>query len=257
MTNVFAIARREFGAWFDSPLAYVIVGIYVILVGGFALWFDDIFASGVVSLRSVFFWSALFLVVLVPAVTMRLFAEEYRTGSIELLATLPIRDEELVLGKFLAAVGLVTVGILCTLGYPITVAVLGIPETSASDASLVVRLLNEGTLDLGTVLCGYLGLIALGAALAGVGIGISALTSSQIIAFLGALMVSLFPFALGNFLDRVPVEWVPLAQYLSLDYHFDNLARGVLDTRDLLFYASIAAIGLHVAVYALQRRRWS
>ena len=73
----------------------------------------------------------------------------------------------------------------------------------------------------------------------------------------GALMVSLFPFALGNFLDRVPVEWVPLAQYLSLDYHFDNLARGVLDTRDLLFYASIAAIGLHVAVYALQRRRWS
>lgn len=257
MRNVFAIARREFGAYFDSPLAYVIVPIYVLLVGGFALWFDDFFAAGVVSMRGIFFWAGLFLVVLVPAVTMRLFSEEYRTGSIELLATLPIREEELVLGKYLAAVGLVSVGVLCTAAYPITLAVLGVPDSAASDAPFVVRLVNEGTLDVGAVVCGYVGLVLVGAAIAGVGAGISALTSSQIVAFLGSLVVSLFPFVIGMFLDRVPVPLQPLAQYLSLEHHFDNLARGVLDTRDLIFYASFAAVGLHTAVYALERRRWA
>lgn len=255
MRNAFAIARRELGAYFDSPLAYVIVPIYVVLVGGFALWFDDIFAAGVVSMRGVFFWSALFLVLLVPAITMRLFAEEYRTGSIEMLSTLPIREEELVIGKFLAAVALVSVGILCTLTYPLTMAVLGVPESVASESPFLVRLLNESGLDFGEVACGYVGLLLLGAAIAGIGTGVSALTSSQIVAFLGALLVSLFPFMLGMFLDKVPADLVPLAQYLSLDYHFDNLARGVLDTRDLVFYGAVIALGLHVAVHALERRR--
>ncbi len=256
MGNVLAIARRELGAYFDSSLAYVIVPIYVVLVGGFALWFDDLFATGVVSMRGVFFWSALFLVVLVPAVTMRLFAEEYRTGSIELLATLPVREEELVLGKYLAAVGLISVGVLSTLAYPVTIAILGVPASDA-DVPFLVRLVNEGTLDLGAVACGYLGLLLLGAAIAGVGTGVSALTQSQIVAFLGALVVSLFPFVVGMFLDRVPLALQPLAQFMSLEHHFDNLARGVLDTRDLVFYASFAAIGLHTAVYALERRRWA
>lgn len=255
MRNAFAIARRELGAYFDSPLAYVIVPIYVVLVGGFALWFDDIFAAGVVSMRGVFFWSALFLVLLVPAITMRLFSEEYRTGSIEMLSTLPIREEELVIGKFLAAAALVSVGILCTLTYPLTMAVLGVPESVASESPFLVRLVNESGLDLGEVACGYVGLLLLGAAIAGIGTGVSALTSSQIVAFLGALLVSLFPFMLGMFLDKVPADLVPLAQYLSLDYHFDNLARGVLDTRDLVFYGAVIALGLHVAVHALERRR--
>lgn len=255
MRNAFAIARRELGAYFDSPLAYVIVPIYVVLVGGFALWFDDIFAAGVVSMRGVFFWSALFLVLLVPAITMRLFSEEYRTGSIEMLSTLPIREEELVIGKFLAAVALVSVGVLCTLTYPLTMAVLGVPESVASESPFLVRLLNESGLDLGEVACGYVGLLLLGAAIAGIGTGVSSLTSSQIVAFLGALIVSLFPFMLGMFLDKVPADLVPLAQYLSLDYHFDNLARGVLDTRDLVFYGAVIALGLHTAVYALERRR--
>ncbi len=256
MRNVLAIARRELGAYFDSALAYVIVPIYVVLVGGFALWFDDVFASGVVSLRSVFFWSALFLVLLVPAITMRLFAEEYRTGSIELLSTFPITEGELVLGKWLAAVALVGVGIACTWTYAATLAVLGVPEVG-SGANALVRLVNESGLDPGEVACGYLGLLLLGGAIAGIGTAASALTSSQIVAFLAALLTSLFPFALGSFLDRVPTALVPLAQYLALTTHFSNLARGVIDLRDVAYCASVAALGLHVAVYALQRRRLS
>ncbi len=255
MRNVFAIARRELGAYFDSPLAYVILPIYVVLVGGFALWFDDLFTAGVVSLRGAFFWSSLFLVLLVPAITMRLFAEEYRTGSIEILTTLPIRDEQLVAGKFLAATVLVWVGILCTLTYPITVAALGVPESVASSTPWLVRMVNEGGLDPGEVVGGFSGLFLLGAAIAAIGTGVSSLTQSQIVAFLGTLLLALFPFAVGFMLDRVPGPLVPVAQYLSLSFHFDNLARGVLDSRDLVYFVGLAGLGLHVAVHALERRR--
>ena len=255
MHNVPAITRRELAAYFDSPLAYFVVPIYVVLVGGFALGADDLFAAGIVSLRGVFFWSALFLVLLVPAITMRLFAEEYRTGSIEMLATLPIREEELVVGKFLAAFLLMCVGVLCTLSYPVTLAVLGLPDVAASDSPWIVRLFNESGLDVGEVVCGYGGLCLLGAALTAVGTGISALTSSQIVAFLGSLVVSLFPFVLGMFLSKVPTDLVPFAQYVALDYHFDNLTRGVVDSRGLVYFVAIIGLGLHVAIYALQRRR--
>lgn len=254
MKNILAIARRETGAYFDSPLAYFVIPVYVVLVGGFALWFDDLFAGGLVTLRGVFFWSALFLVVLVPAVTMRLFSEEYRTGSIEILSTLPIREEELVVGKFLAAVGLVSVAILCTLTYPITLAALGVPE-AASESPWVVRLVNESGIDPGEVACGYLGLVLLGAAIAGIGTAASALTNSQIMAFLGGLVAALFPFVLGMFLDRVPAPLVGFAQAVSLNYHFSNLSRGVLDFRDLVYCLGVVGLGLHIAIYALERRR--
>ncbi|HND00261.1 MAG TPA: ABC transporter permease subunit, partial [Myxococcota bacterium] len=127
MNNVLAIARRELGAYFDSPLAYFVVPAYVVLVGAFALWFDDLFATGTVGLRSVFFWSGIFQVLLIPAITMRLFAEERRTGSLEMLVTLPVREEELVLGKYLAAMVVVAVALASTFTYPITLLVLGTP----------------------------------------------------------------------------------------------------------------------------------
>ncbi len=258
MTNVLAIARRELGAYFDSPLAYFVVPVYVVLVGGFALWFDDLFAAGTVSLRGVFFWAAVFLVLLVPAITMRLFAEERRTGSLEILVTLPITEGELVLGKFLAALGLVAVAVGTTLPYAFTLAWLGTPSVAAGDAPpMLVRLFTDTGLDLGPALCGYLGLLLLGAALAAIGTAASSLTSNQIVAFLLALVVSMFPYATGFFLERVPQGLLPLVQYLSFETHFNNLARGVIDTRNLVFWGSVAAVSLHVAVFSLERRRLS
>lgn len=254
--TVLAIARRELGAYFDSPLAYFVVPVYVLLVGGFALWFDDIFASGLASLRSVFFWSAVFLVLLVPAITMRLFAEEKRTGSLELLVTLPIRDEELVAGKFIAAFTLVAASVASTLGYPLTIAWLGVPRVAADDAPpFLVRLFTETGLDLGPVFCGYLGLLLLGAALTAIGTAASSLTGNQVVAFLLALIVSIFPYVSGFFLQKVPGELVPLIQWLSFDWHFQNLARGVIDTRDVVFFLSIVGLMLHTSIYSLERRR--
>lgn len=256
--TVLAIARRELGAYFDSPLAYFVVPVYAVLVGGFALWFDDVLASGLASMRTVFFWSAVFLVLLVPAVTMRLFAEERRTGSLELLVTLPIRDEELVAGKFIAAFTLVAASVASTLGYVLMLAWLGVPRVAADDAPpFLVRLFTETGLDFGPVFCGYFGLLLLGATLTAIGTAASSLTGNQVVAFLLALLASLFPYVSGFFLQTVPAALVPLVQWLSFDWHFQNLARGVIDTRDLVFFGSVVGLMLHSAVYSLERRRLS
>lgn len=256
MTNILAIARRELGAYFDSPLAYFVVPVYVVLVGSFALWFDDLFAAGTVSLRGVFFWAAIFLVLLVPAITMRLFAEERRTGSLEILVTLPITEGELVAGKYLASMALVAVAVATTLPYALTLAWLGTPAIAAEDAPpLFIRAITETGLDFGPALCGYAGLLLLGSALAAIGTAASSLTSNQIVAFLLALVVSMFPYATGFFLERIPTDLLPIVQYLAFETHFNNLARGVVDTRDLVFWGSVAALSLHVAVFSLERRR--
>jgi ABC-2 type transport system permease protein len=255
MSNVTAILRRELGAYFDAPLAYFAVPVYAVLVGAFALWFDDLFATGLASLRGVFFWGALFLVLLVPAVTMRLLAEERRTGSLELLVTLPLRDEEIVLGKYLAAVVVVLVAVATLLPYAFVVAWLGAPTSADADAPRLLRMFTDTGLDWGPTLCGYAGLLLLGAALAAIGTAASSLTSNQIVAFLLALLLSVLPFVLGFFLESVPVGLLPLAQFVAFQPHVDNLARGVLDTRDLVFWGGLCGLALHTAVYSLERRR--
>ncbi|HND31172.1 MAG TPA: ABC transporter permease [Myxococcota bacterium] len=254
MNNVLAIARRELGAYFDSPLAYFVVPAYVVLVGAFALWFDDLFATGTVGLRSVFFWSGIFQVLLIPAITMRLFAEERRTGSLEMLVTLPVREEELVLGKYLAAMVVVAVALASTFTYPITLLVLGTPAR-ADGPPLLFRMFTESGLDFGPVMSGYFGLLLVGGALAAIGTAASSVTSSQIVAFLLAITVSIFPFVSGFFLDKMPIEWLGLVQWLSFDYHFGNFSRGVVDSGGLVFFGSVIGLALHIAVYSLERRR--
>ncbi len=238
MTNVLAIFRREFWSAFDAPLAYIAVTVFLVLVAGFSLFFQDLLASGVASLRPMFFWSAVFYLLLIPAITMRLFAEERRTGTLELLVTLPVSEGEVVLGKYLSAVALMAVALGLTATFPLSLATLG-------------------DLDAGAVVGGYLGLFLLGASLCAIGTAASAYTSSQVVAFLVALLLGTIPFATGFALDRVPAAALPVVQYLSFDYHFNNLARGVIDTRDVVFYGSVIALFLHLAVYGLERRRLS
>lgn len=236
MRNIAAIFRREFASYFDSPLAYIVVPAFLFLVGGFSLFFQDIFDAGIASMRTVFFWCAAFYLLLIPAVTMRLFAEEKRTGSLELLVTLPVRESELVLGKYLAALALMTVALGLTVTYPVTLA-------------------RYGDLDWGPVAGGYLGLFLLGASFTAIGTATSSLTKNQVVAFLMALILCLVPFATGFALSRVPGSLLPFVQYISFDYHFNNLARGVVDSRNLVFYGSVVALFLHLATFALERRR--
>ena len=236
MRAILAIYRRELSSYFDTSLAYIVIPVFLGLVGGFSLFFQDILATGYATMRPVFFWSAVFFLLLIPAVTMRLFAEEKRTGSIEMLVTLPVAEGEMVLGKYLASLTLMTLALGLTVSYPATLAGLG-------------------DLDWGPVIGGYLGMFLLGAAFTAIGTAASALTGNQIVSFLVALLVCLVPFASGYALTRVPAALLPIVQYISFEYHFNNLARGVIDTRDLIFYGSVVALFLHLAVWSLERRR--
>jgi ABC-2 type transport system permease protein len=236
MRAVLAIYRRELSSYFDTSLAYIVIPVFLALVGGFSLFFQDILATGLATMRSVFFWSAVFFLLLIPAVTMRLFAEEKRTGSIEMLVTLPVDEGAMVLGKYLASLTLMTLALALTVTYPATLASLG-------------------DLDWGPVIGGYVGMFLLGAAFTAIGTAASALTSNQIVSFLVALLVCLVPFASGYALTKVPAVILPVVQYISFEYHFNNLARGVIDTRDIIFYGSVVALFLHLAVWSLERRR--
>ena len=236
LTHVAAIFKRELSSYFDSPLAYIVIPVFLVLVGGFSLYFQDLLGGGLATMRPVFFWSSVFMLLLIPAVTMRLFSEEHRLGSIELLVTLPVSEPAIVLGKFLAAFALVAVAIAMTLTYPITLMVL-------SDV------------DLGPIVGGYIGLLGLGAAFTAIGTATSVGTRNQIVAFLLALGICTLPFASGFALGQVPAAILPLVQFLSFETHFNNLARGVIDSRDLIFYGSIVALFLHIAVFGLERRR--
>lgn len=238
MAHALAIARREISGYFGHPLAYIALLLFVALVAAFTLWFDGLLLGGTASMRSPFFWSAVSFLLLVPAITMRSIAEERRTGSLEMVGTLPITTGQLVVGKWLATVALVATALALTLGYPIALAILG-------------------ELDPGPVVGGYLGLLLLGAALCAVGVAASAATDSQVVAFLLALAVGGAPWALGWFLPLVPGEWVPVVQYLTVEYHFSNLARGVLDTRSVVFYLSSALLALQLAIRLLEHRRLS
>ncbi len=236
LTHVAAIFRRELSSYFDSPLAYIVIPVFLVLVGGFSLYFQDLLGGGLATMRPVFFWSSVFMLLLIPAITMRLFSEEHRLGSIELLVTLPVGEQAIVLGKFLAAFTLVAVAIAMTLTYPITLMFL-------SDV------------DLGPIVGGYIGLLGLGAAFTAIGTATSVGTRNQIVAFLLALGICTLPFASGFALSQVPAAILPIIQFLSFETHFNNLARGVVDSRDLIFYASIVALFLHIAVFGLERRR--
>ena len=150
MRTVLAIYKRELASYFNSALAYIIVPVFLLLVGLFSLYLNDLFDAGLATLRTVFFWEAMFFLLLIPAVTMRLFAEEKRTGSLELLVTLPITESQLVLGKYFAALTLILIAVTLTLSYPLTLATLG-------------------DLDWGPVLGGYLGLALMAAAYTAIG----------------------------------------------------------------------------------------
>ena len=171
----------------------------------------------------------------IPAITMRLIAEEVKTGTLEWLTSMPLRDLDVVLGKFLAALGLIAVALAMTLPYPISVDMVG-------------------ALDWGPVIGGYIGLLLLAGAFLAVGLFASSLTENQIVAFIIGVSLCFTFFMLDKVTFFLPEQLGAIFQYLSVDYHFRNIARGVIDTRDLLFYLGMMVIGLFLTMESLKRR---
>jgi gliding motility-associated transport system permease protein len=229
------IARREMRAYFNSPVAYIVVTVFLVLAG--YLFFTQALLGGQAEMRPLFDISPLLFVFFAPAITMRLLAEERRVGTFQLLITLPLRDRDVVIGKFLGALGLLATAIALTLFYPLTLSRLG-------------------DLDGGAVIGGYLGLLLMGAAYLGIGLMASAWTRNQIVAFIVAFAICFALFLMGRLGQLVPPALAPVIEYLSLTTHFENIARGVIDTRDVLYYASLIGACLFVAVQSLASRQW-
>jgi len=228
------IARREFKSYFDSPVAYIVLTFFLIVTGYF--FTSNLFLANQADLRTLWGIVPLLFVFFIPALSMKLLAEEKKSGTIELLYTYPIKDSEIVVGKYLAALGLLGVLVACTIVYALTIGSLG-------------------NMDSGQAVAGYIGLILMAASYLAIGVFASSVTDNQIVAFILALFISFFFFIADKILFFLPGGIAGIFEYLAIEYHFQNVARGVIDSRNLLYFGSVIFFGLLLASHALSRRR--
>jgi ABC-2 type transport system permease protein len=235
MSPALVISRREIRTYFNSPVAYIVVPVFLVITG--YLFFTQLFLEKQADMRGFFNIMPLLFMFLIPAITMRLLADEKSSGTLELLITLPVRDWEVVVGKFLAAMALLCTAIGLTLVFAITVKSLG-------------------PLDRGPTIGGYLGLLLMGGAYVSIGVMASSLTRNSIVSFIVAFAISFALYLLGRLTQFLPEALQKLVAYLSIDGHFENIGRGVVDTRDLIYYLSVMGVCLLVATLSLESRRW-
>ena len=237
MRAAWIITKRELQSYFDSLIAYILLILFLGFSGFFTWLFgSDVFIVGQATLQSFFgiaYWTLFFFT---PALTMRLLAEEKKTGTIELLLTKAVSDRQVVVGKFLAAFLLVMIALLFTFPYVITLS-------------------NIGNIDAGEMLCGYAGLALMSGAYISIGLYASSTTSNQIVAFLMALSIGLFFHIIfevlaGNFTGVA----AQVFSTLSLNNHFESMSRGVVDTRDVIYFGSIIFLGLFFSELSLTKR---
>ena len=237
MNKIWIIAIRELKSFFDSLTAYILIVVFLALSGFFTWLFgSDIFFIGQATLQpffSVAYWTLFFFI---PALTMRMLAEENKSGTIELLLTKSVTDWQVILGKFLACLMLIGIALLLTLPYYISVWAMG-------------------PVDHGAVWCGYLGLILMSMTYISIGLFASSITSNQIVAFLLSLFIGVFFLIIFNVLSSDFTGTIgEILSYLSLSTHFDSISRGVVDSKDIIFFLSISIFGLTLAESSLSKR---
>ena len=233
MRQVPHIFKKEFRTYFVSPIAYIVISIFLIVTGWF--FFSTFFLFNQANLRNFFSLLPVVFAFVVPAVTMRLFSEELNVGSYEILLTMPVTYREVVLGKFLASVAFVTAMLLPTLAYPVTITFLG-------------------DLDWGPVAGGYVGAIFLGASFSAVGLFASSLTRNQIVAFIVGVAICFTLVLIDKILFFLPTPLVGVLEYLGADYHFENISKGILDSRDIIYFLSLIFISLYATHLAMEEK---
>lgn len=237
MNSTVIIFKNEIKNFFGSAAAYITLVVFLLITG----WFfaSPLFVIGQADLRSLFSTVPLIFLLFIPAITMSTIAKEKSSGTFEIVATLPITDSQIIMGKFFASVAVLTVGLIFTLVHLVTIMVLGT------------------NIDYGAVFCGYLGLVFLGAVYSSIGIFASSLTKNQIVAFITAFIIVFFFFILEFILIFIPSSIVGIFQYLSVGYHLSNLSRGVIDTRNIVYFLSIIVLFLRLSVSTLESRKWN
>jgi ABC-2 type transport system permease protein len=236
MSPALAIAKREIRTYFFSPIPYIVATVFVILTGFFC--FLTVLLEGQAEMRG-YFGSLVpwLLPILMPAISMRLLAEERGSGSLELLITMPVRDWEVVVGKFLAALAFLAVMVGLTGVFAVSIAAIGPLDKSAA-------------------LGAYLGMFLQAGAYVAIGLMASSFTKNQIVAFIVGFAISFMLFLFGKISAFVPKSLQSTLQNLGADSHFEQMLRGVVDSRDVIYYLSIMAVCLVVATVALDSRKW-
>ena len=237
MKETLIIAHKELKTFFDSLIAYILIVIFLGMSGFFTWLFgSDVFFIGQATLQpffSIAYWTLFFFI---PALTMKMLSEEKRIGTMELLLTKPVSDWQVIFGKFIASLELIGIALLFTLPYYITVSIIG-------------------PVDHGAVLCGYLGMILMSMAFISIGLFASSITNNQIVAFLLSLFIGVFFLIIFDVLANNFIGgFGQFLSYLSLSTHYESISRGVIDSRDVLYFLSIAYLGLFLAESVLSRR---
>ncbi len=235
LRNMGAICGKELRSYFTSPIAYVVMALFL-LVNGY-LYDFSLFTSRQATMDIAFQDMAIIFLFITPALTMRLLADEQRSGTIELLLTAPVRDTEVVVGKFLASVVLLIVTLALTTPY-------------------AYFLFKYGNPDRGPILTGYLGILLLGCAFLAVGLFASSLTQNQIIAFMVGFAILLIFWLTDLASSSMGAQGAQLLNYLAMRPHFDTFTRGVIEAKDVVYYVSFTLAALFLTTQSLETRRW-
>lgn len=232
-SEALAVMKKELRGYFSSPIAYIVITVFLVFTGFF--FFKDFFYFNQAEMRNLFQLLPLMLCFVIPAVTMRLVAEERHSGSFEILMTLPVSARDVALGKFMAGTVFSAVMISPTLIYLVTVTITGSP-------------------DFGPIIGGYLGAILLSAAYTSIGLLASSYTRNQIISFISAWAGCFLLWLVDKAVIFIPSQ-LGFVSYLGTDYHFQNIAKGIIDSRDIIYFVSLCVLFMMFTVRALEERR--
>jgi len=239
-----ALLLREIKSFFGSPIGYLVIAIFLLLNGLFLWVFDygfNILNSGFADMAPFFTLSPWILIFLIPAVTMRSFSDEKKQGTLELLFTKPLSTWEIVNGKFFGAFTLIVLALIPTIIYVFVISYFGNPQ---------------GNIDLGSTLGSYFGLLFLVSGYTAIGVFTSTLSDNQIVAFISAMFLCfLFYFGFEGLASFTGSFSTSVAK-LGMDYHFKSMSRGVIDTRDVIYFTTIAVLFLSLTVYKLKSLKW-
>ena len=235
MDNIIHIFKKEFKSYFVTPIAYIVISLFLLVIGW--LFFSTFFLNRQASMMHFFSLLPITFSFIVPAITMRLFSEELNVGTYEILLTLPVKFRDIILGKFLASISFIAIMLLPTLIYAVSISFVG-------------------KLDWGPVIGGYTGAILLGAAFSAIGIFASSLTRNQVIAFITGMTICFSLTLLTDFLLYfIPNTLIGFFQYFSANFHFQNISKGMIDSRDILYFITISFIALYAANLVMKEKK--
>ncbi len=251
MRNVLAIADRELRSYFSSPMAYIVIGFFLLPFGVFFFLYLQAFVKQSLQMaqyggamnvnqqvvRYVLQNASVIILFIMPMITMRTYSEEKRSGTIELLLTSPLSDVEIILGKFFGALGLYVAMLAVTLLYIGILFVYGNPEWRP-------------------IVAGYLGLLLMGGAFVSIGLLISSTTNNQIVAGVVTFVVFLLLWIVGWFADSAGPTIGPITSYLSITEHFDDFSKGIIDSKHVVYYLSLITFGLFLTAKSVDTERW-